>query len=115
MHHILKQLNFTTANSRSATPPSPIFDPSPSPRSRRDHAGYPMAMDEEDGLSFGYRLPKDVTDAVRRAFHKEQASGSGSGSGAEGEGGLGPFVYQAEGLTFAFVEHQEPARGMQEC
>lgn len=66
-----------------------------------------MAMDDEDGLSFGYRLPEDVTDAVRRSFRKEEASGAG----AEGEGGLGPFVYHAEGLTFAFVQHEGPGRG----
>lgn len=67
-----------------------------------------MAMDDEDGLSFGYRLPKDVTDAVRRAFNREVASGA---AGAEGGGVLGPFVYHAEGLTFAFVEHQGPGGG----
>lgn len=66
-----------------------------------------MAMDDEDGLSFGYRLPKDVTDAVRRAFHKEEASDAGAG----GQSVLGPFVYHAEGLTFAFVEHQGPGSG----
>lgn len=86
---------------------APPLDLRPTPRSRRDHAGYPMAMDDEDGLSFGYRLPNDVTDAVKRAFQKEEAGGAG----VQGEDGLGPFVYHAEGLTFAFVEHQGPARG----
>lgn len=79
----------------------------PLPRSRRDHAGYPMQMDEEEGLSFGYQLPTDVTAAVKRAFLKEEASGGGAGDG----GGLGPFVYHAEGLTFAFIEHQGPEGG----
>ncbi|CAN0341535.1 unnamed protein product, partial [Ectocarpus fasciculatus] len=45
--------------------------------------------------------------AVRRAFHKEAESGAGAGSGD----GLGPFVYHAEGLTFAFVEHEGPGQG----
>lgn len=67
-----------------------------------------MPMDDEDGLSFGYRLPKDVTAAVRRAFHKGEASVGGAGRSVDD---LGPFVYQAEGLTFAFVEHQGPERG----
>lgn len=66
-----------------------------------------MPMDDEDGLSFGYRLPEDVTAAVRRAFHKGEESVGGAGSGDE----LGPFVYHAEGLTFAFVEHEGPERG----
>lgn len=69
-----------------------------------------MAIDDEDGLSFGYRLPADVTDAVRRAHHKEEASGAG----AAREGEFGPFVYHAEGLTFAFVEHQGLGRGTSE-
>lgn len=64
-------------------------------------------MDDEQGLSFGYQLPKDVTAAVKRAFHKEAESGAGAGSGD----GLGPFVYHAEGLTFAFVEHEGPGQG----
>ncbi|CAM9223205.1 unnamed protein product, partial [Hapterophycus canaliculatus] len=76
-------------------------------RSRRDHAGYPMQMDEEEGLSFGYQLPIDVTAAVKRAFLKEKASGDG----ARDADGLGPFVYHAEGLTFAFIEHEGPEEG----
>lgn len=69
-------------------------------RSRRDHTGYPMPMDEEDGLSFGYQLPEDVTSAVRRAFRNMGSKGE-----AERDERMGPFVYHAEGLTFAFVEH----------
>ncbi|CAM9668360.1 unnamed protein product [Ectocarpus sp. 13 AM-2016] len=76
-------------------------------RSRRDHSGYPVPMDDEQGLSFGYHLPKDVTAAVKRAFRKEAESGAWAGSGD----GLGPFVYHAEGLTFAFVEHEGPGQG----
>jgi len=79
-------------------------------RSRRDHAGYPMPMDDEDGLSFGYRLPEDVTAAVRRAFHKAEAVAAGGGGSAAVDA-LGPFVYHAEGLTFAYVEHQDSERG----
>lgn len=69
-----------------------------------------MPMDDEDGLSFGYRLPEDVTAAVRRAFHKGEAA-VGSTSGSVGVDALGPFVYHAEGLTFAYVEHQDSERG----
>ncbi|CAB1099265.1 unnamed protein product [Ectocarpus sp. CCAP 1310/34] len=76
-------------------------------RSRRDHSSYPVPMDDEQGLSFGYQFPKDVTAAVKRAFHKEAESGAGAGSGD----GLGPFVYHAEGLTFAFVEHEGRGQG----
>lgn len=90
----------------------PFPHPSSTPlRARRDHGGYPMLMDDEDGLSFGYRLPRDVTAAVRRAFLKGEASAGG----AESVDQLGPFVYHAEGLTFAFVEHQGPERGEQKC
>lgn len=66
-----------------------------------------MPMDDEDGLSFGYQFPEDVTAAVRRAFRREQEVGAPAGGGD----GVGPFVYHAEGLTFAFVEHQGDAGG----
>lgn len=66
-----------------------------------------MPMDDEDGLSFGYQFPEDVTAAVRRTFRRGQEAGASAGSGD----GVGPFVYHAEGLTFAFVEHQDDAEG----
>lgn len=66
-----------------------------------------MAMDDEDGLSFGYQLPADVTSALTRAFHKGAEAGPEAGLGD----GLGPFVYHAEGLTFAFVEHEGSEKG----
>ena len=66
-----------------------------------------MPMDEEDGLSFGYQLPGDVTSALRRAFHKGEEAGPAAGNGNE----LGPFVYHAEGLTFAYVEHEGVEKG----
>ena len=69
-------------------------------RSRRDHTGYPVPMDDLEGLSFGYQLPEDVTSAVRRAYRK----GNTLSAGADLDN-LGPFVYHAEGITFAFVEH----------
>lgn len=61
-----------------------------------------MPMDDEDGLSFGYQYPSDVTSAIRRAFRKEHDSAGAAGTGD----GVGPFVYHAEGLTFAYVEHE---------
>lgn len=67
-------------------------------RSRRDHTGYPMPIDDDDGLSFGYQAPEDVTAALKRSFRKERESGGGEG--------LGPFVYHAEGLTFAYLDHE---------
>ncbi|CAM9270904.1 unnamed protein product [Ascophyllum nodosum] len=69
-------------------------------RSRRDHTGYPVPMDDLEGLSFGYQLPEDVTSAIRRAYRK----GNTLSAGADLDN-LGPFVYHAEGITFAFVEH----------
>lgn len=60
-----------------------------------------MAMDDEDGLSFGYQTAQDVTDAVRRRFRQDNEADGGR----DREEG-GPFVYQAEGLTFAFVKHE---------
>lgn len=66
-----------------------------------------MQMDEEEGLSFGYQLPTDVTAAVKRALLKGEAAGGGAGD----IDSLGPFVYHAEGLTFAFIEHQGPEGG----
>ncbi|CAN0418976.1 unnamed protein product [Laminaria digitata] len=66
-----------------------------------------MPMDDEDGLSFGYQLPEDVTSALRRAFHKGEEAGAAAGNGD----GLGPFAYHAEGLTFAYVEHEGSEKG----
>lgn len=79
-------------------------------RSRRDHTNYPMAMDEEDGLSFGYRTAEDVTAGVKRAFRRQQEARAG-GTGDGGVGEVGPFVYHAEALTFAFVEHEGVGSG----
>lgn len=66
-----------------------------------------MPMDDEDGLSFGYQLPEDVTSALRRAFHRGEEAEPATGNGDE----LGPFVYHAEGLTFAYVEHEGAEEG----
>lgn len=70
-----------------------------------------MPMDDVEGLSFGYQFPEDVTAAVRRAFRKEATSGSLTGN----SDGLGPFVYHAEGLTFAFIEHGGSEGGKMRC
>lgn len=79
-------------------------------RSRRDHTNYPMPMDEEDGLSIGYRTAEDVTAGVTKAFRREQEVRAG-GAGGGGVGEMGPFVYHAEALTFAFVEHEGVGSG----
>lgn len=70
-----------------------------------------MPMDDEDGLSFGYRTPQDVTDALKRKFRQVGAAADGRGL-EDREATLGPFVYHAEGLTFAFVEHEGVDKGV---
>lgn len=65
-----------------------------------------MPMDDDDGLSFGYQTPEDVTAALKRSFRKEWEAGGGGGDE------LGPFVYHAEGLILAFLEHEGVAKGV---
>lgn len=67
-------------------------------------------MDEDNGLSFGYQTPEDVTKALRSRFRRLNEAGM-AGQGAQGALYEGPFVYHAEGLTFAYVEHESEGAG----
>lgn len=70
-----------------------------------------MAMDDDEGLSFGYQMPEDVTDALLRRFRRDRDALARGGQETRGGDNIGPFVYQAEGLTFAYVQHESKEGG----